>query len=194
MAAKFAKNVLSSTAKPIAIATVCIFSFMFPQAAFAQSAGAPGLASMKLDGNQPIAIESDRLEVLEKESKAIFTGAVSVVQGATSLQTGKLTVFYAKTGGGSAATGSAAIERMEMSGKIIIKSEKQTATGDAGSFDMKSNVFVLTGDRVVLSEGGNVAVGCKLLVQMATGKANLENCKKGGRVQIMIVPNSVQGN
>ncbi|MGL4405416.1 MAG: LptA/OstA family protein [Notoacmeibacter sp.] len=159
--------------------------------AFAQT---PGLASMKLDGNQPISIDADRLEVLEKESKAVFTGAVNVVQGATSLQTGKLIVFYAKSDGGSAATGSAAIERMEMSGKIIIKSEKQTATGDAGSFDMKSNVFSLTGDRVVLSEGGNVAVGCKLLVQMATGKANLESCKKNGRVQIMILPNSVQGN
>lgn len=154
----------------------------------------PGLASMKLDGNQPISIESDRLEVLEKESKAVFSGAVSVVQGTTSLQTGKLVVFYAKSGGGSAATGSAAIDRMEMSGKVIIKSEKQTATGDAGSFDMKSNVFQLTGSRVVLSEGGNVAVGCKLIVQMATGKANLESCKKGGRVQIMILPNSVQGN
>jgi lipopolysaccharide export system protein LptA len=164
--------------------------------AFAQSTG---LASMKLDGNQPISIESDRLEVLEAESKAIFTGAVNVAQGATSLQTGNLIVFYAKKGTGSAATGSAAIERLEMTGSVIIKSEKQTATGDAGTFNMKSNTFQLTGSRVVLSEGGNVAVGCKLTVQMNTGKANLESCKKAGksgsgRVQIMINPQSTQGN
>jgi lipopolysaccharide export system protein LptA len=138
--------------------------------ALAQSTG---LASMKLDGKQPISIESDRLEVLEA---------------------GNLIVFYAKKGTGSAATGSAAIERLEMSGKVIIKSEKQTATGDAGTFNMKSNTFQLTGSRVVLSEGGNVAVGCKLTVQMNTGKANLESCKKGGRVQIMINPQSAQGN
>lgn len=163
----------------------------FASAALAQSAG---LASMKLDGKQPISIESDRLEVLEAESKAIFTGAVSVAQGATTLQAGNLIVFYAKKGTGSAATGSAAIERLEMTGKVIIKSEKQTATGDAGSFNMKSNTFQLTGSRVVLSEGGNVAVGCKLTVQMTTGRANLESCKKGGRVQIMINPQSAQGN
>ena len=77
---------------------------------------------------------------------------------------------------------------------VIIKSEKQTATGDAGTFNMKSNIFQLTGSRVVLSEGGNVAVGCKLTVQMTTGKANLESCKNGGRVQIMINPQSAQGN
>ena len=167
-----------------------IFSHL-ANAALAQNAG---LAAMKLDGKQPISIESDRLEVLESESKAIFTGAVNVAQGATTLQAGNLIVFYAKKGTGSAATGSAAIERLEMSGKVIIKSEKQTATGDAGTFNMKSNTFQLTGSRVVLSEGGNVAVGCKLTVQMTTGKANLESCKNGGRVQIMINPQSAQGN
>jgi lipopolysaccharide export system protein LptA len=163
--------------------------FCFLAASFAQAQDA-GLASLKLDGKQPLAIESDRLDVFEKENKAVFTGAVNVSQQATSLQTGKLTVYYEKSDGGSAATGSAAIERLEMSGSVIIKSEKQTATGDAGTFDMKSNTFVLTGKQVVLSEGGNVAVGKKLTVNMTTGKANLE----GGRVSIMLNPQSDQGN
>ena len=160
--------------------------------AFAQSSG---LASMKLDGKKPISIESDRLEVLEAESKAVFSGAVNVAQGATTLQAGNLIVYYAKKGSGSVATGSAAIERLEMSGKVIIKSDKQTATGDAGTFNMKSNTFQLTGSRVVLSEGGNVATGCKLTVQMNTGRANLESCKGSskngtGRVQILLNPQS----
>ncbi len=167
-------------------------SFLFSSLAFAQSAG---LASMKLDGKQPIAIDADRLEVLENEGKAIFNGAVNVVQGATSLKTSNLVVFYAKNGSGSAATGSSEIERLEMSGKVIIQSEKQTATGDSGSFDMKSDTFVLTGKKVVLSEGGNVATGCRLTVKMATGKANLESCKNGnGRVQILINPQSAKSN
>jgi lipopolysaccharide export system protein LptA len=170
------------TAAVVALVTLGLCA-SFLGTALAQSTG---LASMKLDGNQPISIESDRLEVLEAESKAIFTGAVNVAQGATTLQAGNLIVFYAKKGTGSAATGSAAIERLEMSGKVIIKSEKQTATGDAGTFNMKSNIFVLTGKQVVLSEGGNVATGKKLTVNMATGKANLE----GGRIIILIDPQS----
>ena len=177
-------------------AGLVVFVAAFSAVASAQNAG---LASMKLDGKQPIAIDADRLEVLEAESKAVFTGAVNVSQGATSLQAGNLIVYYAKGGSGSAATGSSAIERLEMSGSVVIKSDKQTATGDAGSFNMKSNTFQLTGSRVVLSEGGNVAVGCKLTVQMTTGKANLESCKNAGkngsgRVQILINPQSAQGN
>ena len=51
---------------------------------------------------------------------------------------------------------------------------------------------MLTGKNVVLSEGNNVATGCKLTVQMESGKAKLESC--GGRVSIVIDPKSAPKN
>ena len=158
---------------------------------------ARGLSKMQLTRDQPIAIDADRLEVREEQGIAIFTGAVQVEQGNTSMKAGELKVFYAKGGEGSVATGSANIDRLEMRNKVIIRSQTQTATGDAGSFDMKSEVFTLTGSKVVLTEGDNVAVGCRLVVQMKTGAANLEACKGGsgtGRVQIMLNPKTARGN
>jgi lipopolysaccharide export system protein LptA len=148
---------------------------------------------MKLDGNQPISIDAQNLEVRESESIAVFSGNVDVVQGDTTLKTGKLVVHYAR-GGGSVATGTAAIEKLEMSGKVIMRSATQTATGDAATFVMATETFRLTGAKVVLSEGGNVAVGCELTVRMSTGQASLKPCKGGGRVQILINPKSGQGN
>jgi lipopolysaccharide export system protein LptA len=53
--------------------------------------------------------------------------------------------------------------------------------------------LVLSGKEVVLSEGDNVIVGCKLTVQMATGLANLEGCagaSGGGRVKMLLKPGS----
>lgn len=149
------------------------------------------LTGMKLSNDKPIQIESDRLDVRENEGVAEFNGNVSVVQDKTILKAGKLTVFYAK-GGGSAATGSAKIERLEVSGKVYVKSETQVATGDAGTFDMDSQTLVLTGDKVVLSEGQNIATGCKLTVFMKSGKAKFESCGKsgGGRVSIVVSPQS----
>ena len=149
------------------------------------------ITGMKLSNDQPIQIESDRLDVREQESVAEFNGNVSVVQGPTVLKAGKMVVHYAKDGG-SAATGSAKIERIDVSGKVYVKSETQVATGDAGSFDMNAQVLVLTGKNVVLSEGKNVASGCKLTVQMQSGKAKLESC--GGRVSIVIDPKSQPKN
>lgn len=160
--------------------------------AFAQSAVENRLTGLRLNGNEPIEIESDKLEVRESENKAIFTGNVSVTQGPTLLKSGTMTVFYAKDGG-SAATGSSNIERLEVDGKVYVKSDRQVATGDRGTFDMKTEVLVLSGNEVVLSEGNNVLRGCKLTVQMKSGQAQVDGCSKGnGRVQMKLDPSSRQ--
>ena len=158
-----------------------------------ESATTSRLSGLKMSGDEPIQIESDKLEVRESENIAIFSGNVSVTQGPTLLKSGKMTVYYAKDGG-SAATGSANIDRLEVDGKVYVKSENQVATGDRGTFDMKTEVLVLSGKEVVLSEGPNVLVGCKLTVQMKTGEAQVDGCKEGssgtGRVMMSITPGS----
>lgn len=161
--------------------------------ALAQEGGR--MTGLKLDGNQPIQIESDQLEVREGDSVAVFSGNVSVVQGPTLMRSGKMTVYY-DSNGGSATTGSANIDRLEVEGKVYVRSETQVATGDRGSFDMKSEVLVLTGNEVVLTEGDNVVVGCRLTVRMATGHAQLEGCASAGaqsgtgRVRMLLRPGS----
>lgn len=144
---------------------------------------------LSLSGKDPIQIESDRLDVFEAESKAIFVGNVNVVQGPTQLKAGKMTVFYVKNDGGSAATGSSQIERLEVDDKVYIKSDNQVATGDRGTFDMKTEILILTGKEVVLSEGANVLVGCKLTVNMKTSQAQVGGCK---RVTMVIDPKKTE--
>lgn len=171
----------------IRTAALAIWALMLASTAAIAQNSSDRVTGMKLSNDLPIQIESDRLDVREADSIAEFTGNVSVVQDKTLLKAGKLVVYYAKDGG-SAATGSAAIERLEVSGKVYVKSETQVATGDTGTFDMKSQVLVMSGNKVVLSEGKNVAVGCKLTVYMQSGRAKLESCKTGGRVSIVLDP------
>ena len=159
----------------------CISTSAFGHAKSSQMDG------MKLSNDQPIQIESDALEIREQEKKAFFTGNVKVVQGATTLQAGAMTVFY-RGEGTSVTQGNADIEKIDVMEKVFLSSGTQQATADKGFFDMTKQVFVLEGDRVVLSEGQNVFVGCKLTVQMTSGQAKLDSC--GGRVQIQLDPKS----
>lgn len=167
---------------------------LITQPVFAQSfGGADGLA---LNSNDPVQIEGDRLEMREAEGLAVFDGNVSVVQGDTVLRTGKLVIHYDKSGGADAVgTGQAAIERLEVSGGVNIQTGKQVATGEQGTYDMRAEVLVLTGKRVTLSEGGNVATGCKLTVTMANSRAKLEGCgNKASRPTVLIQPRSLNRN
>jgi lipopolysaccharide export system protein LptA len=177
-------------------AALAVLAALYPACggAFAQSPVESRLTGLRLNGDEPIEIESDKLEVRENENKAIFTGNVSVTQGPTLMKSGTMIVYYAKDGG-SAATGSSNIERLEVDGKVYVKSDRQVATGDKGTFDMKTEVLVLSGSEVVLSEGNNVLRGCKLTVQMKSGQAQVDGCSKGagsGRVQMKIEPGSAR--
>jgi lipopolysaccharide export system protein LptA len=183
--------------RPIAALALCFAALVASQQfAAAQNTAQSRLSGLKLSGKDPIQIESDKLEVRDAEKVAIFSGNVSVVQGQTLLKAGKMTVYYADDGaGGSATTGSANIDRLEVENKIYVKSGTQVATGDKGVFDMRTEILTLTGKEVVLSEGANVLVGCKLTADMGTGEAQVEGCADGGkagsgRVQMSITPGS----
>lgn len=157
--------------------------------AFAQTTN----TGIKLDNSQPIQIESDKLEVEDAKAMATFTGNVNVTQGETLLKAGKMVVYYVKKEEGGAAAKPAAttapgasqdIDRILVSDKVYVKSADQVATADAGEFNMKTSVMVLTGKEVILTQGGNVAKGCKLTVNTASGEAQLDGC--GGRVQVQL--------
>ncbi len=189
---------------------ICAFSalaFFAAADAGAQSttSSMPGLALSK---DQPIQIESDKLEIHDQESQAVFTGNVKVVQGTTTMQAGKMTVFYKKKQGADAkqadnpvakaakeqnqslVSGDANIDHILVTDKVYLVSGTQTATADDGSFDMANQLAVLKGKKVVLTDGPNVFTGCQLTVHMATGEAQLDSC--GGRVQIQLDPKSQQ--
>lgn len=168
-------------------------------ASIAQAQGTQNRAtSLQLSNDQPIQIESDKLEVFDNDRKAIFSGNVNVVQGETSMKAGQMTVHYraqATAGksepqeGSTAGAASSDIERIEVDGKVYVKSQKQVATGDRATFDMNSEVLVMSGKEVVLTEGENVIIGCKLTVQMKNGQAKLDSCESG-RVRMSLQPGS----
>lgn len=162
--------------------------------AMAQPKGAGGvpnaLQGFATNRDQPVRITSNSLEVKDKEKTALFSGNVIVTQGDTTMRSPELLVFYE----GSAApadgqpTQNGQIKRIEAKGGVLVQTKEQTATGETGTFEMKSNTVVLTGKPVVLTQGPNVVRGQKLTVDLITGVSKIE----GGRVESLIVPGSVK--
>lgn len=171
-----------------AVTGIVLALFAVSAAAQTNEAAPPTrMDALALSNDKPIQIESDNLKINDKENIAIFTGDVKVVQGDTVLRSGKMIVHYARDGG-SVAGGNSQIEKIDVSEKVYLKSGDQEATADKGSYDMAEQVLTLSGDQVVLTQGKNVFVGCKLIVNVATSVANLESC--GKRVMIQLDPKS----
>ncbi|MDO9417716.1 LptA/OstA family protein [Pararhizobium sp.] len=178
-------------ARTLGLAGAIVAACLAP--ASAQQQTKSSMKGLELSNDQPIQIESDKLQIKEQESKAIFTGNVKVVQGTTLLQSGAMVVYYKSGGGqGSVTSGNADIDKIDVSERVFLQSGTQQATADTGTFNMASQTLVLKGKRVILSEGPNVFEGCQLDVNMTSGEAVLSSC--GGRVQIMLDPKSKPAN
>lgn len=160
----------------------------------------------------PIKIDSDRLDVYDKEGRAVFSGNVIAVQGESTMRCTALTVLYeagrgaasagttgtkpgqpaapaapapAADGGNPLARGDSAIKRLDCKGPVTIATKTQVATGDNAEFDRAKNKVFLIGN-AALSDGPNVTRGERVAYDVNTGVANVE----GGRVRALIVPGS----
>jgi lipopolysaccharide export system protein LptA len=148
---------------------------------------------------EPIKIDADKLDVFDKESRAVFEGNVVAVQGDSTMKCTTLTVFYEpRNQQGEAKTASAtptaagasdnSIRKIDCRGPVTIVSKTQVATGDNATFDRVANKVFLIGN-AALSDGPNVTRGERIVYDLNTSVANVETAP-GGRVKALFVPGS----
>jgi lipopolysaccharide export system protein LptA len=162
----------------------------------------------------PINIDSDRLDVFDKEGRAVFSGNVVAVQGDSTMRCTSLNVFYEQNRGakGSAPTtpvaagapaaatptagsgglaggmgDNSSIKKIACQGPVTVASKTQVATGDNAEFDRIANKVYLIGN-VALSDGPNVTRGDRIVYDLNTGRANVESRPGTGRVRALFVP------
>jgi lipopolysaccharide export system protein LptA len=142
---------------------------------------------------EPIKIDANKLDVFDKEGRAVFTGDVVAVQGESTMKCTIMTVFYEQRdqSGAQAAPAAqgaddSAIKKIDCRGPVTIVSRTQVATGENATFDRGSNKIMLTGN-ATLSDGPNVTKGERVLYDINTGVANIETTP-GGRVRALFVP------
>lgn len=171
-----------------------------PAQAQTAAKGKPASPFGGIGGNSkdPIKIDADRLDVFDKESRAVYSGNVVAVQTDTTVRCATMIIFYtgrSQPGTKAAATpepaagqGDSSIKRIECTGPVTVVSKTQTATGNHAVFNRENNTVVMTGN-VALADGPNITRGEKLVYNTETGIANVET-KPGGRVQGFFVPGS----
>ena len=131
----------------------------------------------------PIEVDAETLEITEEGDQriSIFDGGVTVTRGNTTMKAVTIKLYTAKKSGDSTA-----FTRMEASGgKVYVNSGNQTVTGNSAIVDNLKQTITLDGD-VVLSQGKNVIVAERLVIDMATGKAKVD--VPGGRIKGVFSP------
>lgn len=151
---------------------------MLPLAAGLQAATATNTA-----GAKQVDIEANQMEIFDAEKKAIFRGSVDATRADVNLKCDELTVKYdeVKQPDGTTKTDATSLDAK---GSVIIKTPKETITGDWAKFNPQTNELVVGGN-VKLVQGATVLTGKELHADLDTDKMEM----KGGRVRGSFLPN-----
>ena len=148
-----------------------------------------------VDRNQPIQVDSDRLEAYNSQRMVVFSGNVVAVQGLRTMHADRLTIYYKddkKTSAASAVSeqGYGDIEKMEAKGNVVITEGERVATGDDALFEQDAQKITMTGN-AVLKEGKNIIKGNRVIVFLEEDRGVVER-GENKRVTATIYPKEKQ--
>jgi lipopolysaccharide export system protein LptA len=184
---------LRTLAATLPLLTITLFGAaqLLTAQALAQQPADSAFSGLGSESRDPIRIDADRLDVFDRENRAVYAGNVVAVQGDTTLRCSELTIFFERQAGEAAASDEGdSINRIECVGPVTILSQDQVATGDRAVYDRQIGQMVMTGN-VALSQGQNVTRGERLVYDIDRGVANIE-AGASQRVRGLFVPGGAQ--
>ena len=118
------------------------------------------------NSNAPVNWAADRIEVLDRADRVLLTGNVVADQGNLTLTAPRVTVAYTNAGG-------VAIDRIDASGGVTVRSPSETARGSVAIYDIDSRLITLVGG-VTLTRGESQVRGGRLVLDLTTGRAVMD--------------------
>ena len=149
---------------------------LLPLLAVAPASGQSGIS--RHNSNAPVDVGADRIEVQDRNNRAIFSGSVVARQGNLTLSSGRRTVVYASSAGSGTD-----IQRLEASGGVTLTSPRESARSQYAIYDLDRRIVTMIGG-VTLNQGGNRVQGGRLVLDLDTNRAVIDGGtpSSGGRV------------
>jgi len=143
-------------------------------------------------GNEPIRIDSDRLDAYNDQRLVVFSGNAVAVQGDKVIKSDKLLLHYKKGANEEQKVASKEVgktgdlERIEAKGHVILTQGERVVTGDEAVYFQDSQKIVMTGN-AVMREKKNVIRGERIVVFVNEDRGMVESPQRK-RVTATIYP------
>ncbi len=141
------------------------------------------VAEEKTGQAEQVDIRSDRLEVDIEDRVAEFSGRVTARQGETTIEAGRIRVYY-KEGGKESMD---ALERIEAHENVRIRFENGLAESPEAVYNMNSRVFVLIGEGSRVTSGKSQISGSRITLYQDDGRVIVES-GSSGQVEAVFYP------
>ena len=168
---------------PMVVASLILFAILSAVAAW--GGNAPLVSSATQDPGR-IHVRSDRM-VSESGSETVeFIGNVKATQGATTITSDRLKIFYRGDLEESSKAGQTedSIRKIVASGNVIIRSENRVAVTDQAEYHADAGTIVLVGPDSKVTSGNNTVTGERITMYRDSNRVSVE---KGAQKQVEAV-------
>ncbi|MEM6898699.1 MAG: LptA/OstA family protein [Pseudomonadota bacterium] len=158
--------------------------------------GSVAAAQISPDGG-PIQVNADRLDVFERENRAVYLGNVDVLQSTARLRSDRLTInFKSDEGqsedGGDLGGGFTSPDTMVAEGDVFYVTPDLRARGDKGVYTADTDTVVFTGN-VIVSRGEDIAQGECLTLKISAGQSTLGCAADGSGERVRTLITTTEG-
>lgn len=126
------------------------------------------------DNRAPIDVDADRIEVLDSENSAVFSGNVRVRQGPLTIEAQRIRILYDRP-----ARGDPVVRRMDAEGNVRLRSPTERATARFAIYDVEGRVLTLVGG-VELVQQQTRLDGNRLTINLESGRSTLDGRTTAG--------------
>lgn len=162
--------------KPTTLALLSALAVATPLAA----QGITTSALRGLDSKAPIDVDADRIDVLDQQNQAIFSGNVRVRQGNLTMESDRIKVAYSRPAQSAGKGGDPVIQRLDADGNVRLATPTERATSRFGIYDVDKRILTLIGD-VKLTQGTTRVQGNRLTIDLASGRSTLDGKTSTGQ-------------
>jgi lipopolysaccharide export system protein LptA len=162
------------------IARVALLALLLGAPAPLLAQGLTTSALKGLDSKAPIDVDADRIDVLDAQNQAIFTGNVRVRQGNLTLEADRIKVAYSRPATSGKGGGDPVIQRLDADGNVRLATPSERATARFAIYDVSKRILTLVGN-VVLTQGSTKVQGNRLTIDLASGRSTLDGRSSTGQ-------------
>lgn len=148
----------------LAGAGFALTSLAFLSAGGGDSARAQALANH--NGNAPVDMAANAIEVQDRADRVIVTGNVRVTQAGMTLTAPRMTIAYTRSGGTD-------INRIDATGGVVVTKGDEMAKGNVAIYDLDRRLITMVGN-VELRQRGNNLRGGRLVIDLNSGRATVD--------------------
>ena len=159
------------------IGVLCAPIFVFFWLHLSDAVAATIDASVEKDIDKKIRISADKLIAMVEAGEIEFIGNVRATQANTVVTADRLKIIYAsaKSESQTVTLKPESIEKIIARGRVKIIHDSIIAETDQAEYTMKSAILVLTGERSVVTQGGQSISGAKFTLYRSDGKITVES-------------------